>query len=289
MRRRELGQTGTMINPIGLGGMPISIQGRPPERQGIRTICAALDAGMDFIDTADAYCHDNSDIGHNERIIAKAVKKWAGGDVFIATKGGLERPGGAWTRNGDPDHLRKACEKSLVALGTDCIDLYQLHAPDPKVPFMDSVQAIAGLQKAGKVKHVGLSNVDVQQIRQASEIITVTSVQNRCNPYDVRSFDNGVIEYCEGHDITFLAYSPVGGGRGHQRLSQDKDLNAVAESLGADAYQVALAWLLARSPAMVPIPGASKTSSAMSSAGAMDLRLPGADLERLDRNFFREK
>ncbi len=289
MQRRELGMTGTTINPIGLGGMPISIRGRPPERQGIRTICAALDAGIDFIDTADAYCLDNDDIGHNERIIAKAVKQWAGGRVFIATKGGIERPGGAWTRNGDPAHLKSACEKSLVALGSDCIDLYQLHAPDPKVPFMDSVNALAQLQKQGKIRHVGLSNVDVKQIRAASELVRIVSVQNRCNPYDVRSFDDGVIRYCEGHDITFLAYSPVGGDRGHGRLGKDKDLNEVAETRGADAYQVALAWLLARSPAMIPIPGASKTSSALSSAGAMDLRLSNDDLDKLDRNFFAKK
>jgi len=288
MRRRELGQTGTEINPIGLGGMPLSIQGRPSERQGLRTLMSALEAGIDFIDTADVYCLDDDDIGHNERTIAKAVRQW-GGEVLVATKGGMERPGGAWTRNGSPKHLRSACEKSLVALNTDCIDLYQLHAADPKVEFMDSVQTLAQLQSEGKVRYVGLSNVDVAQIRAASELITVTSVQNRCNPYDVRSFDNGVIRYCEQNEITFLAYSPVGGSRNHRRLSKDDDLQAVAQVTGADAYQVALAWLLARSPAMVPIPGASRVSSALSSAGAMDLQLSASDLGRLDRNFFRKK
>jgi len=269
--------------------MPLSIQGRPTDRQALRTICAALDAGIDFIDTADVYCLDDSDIGHNERAIAKAIRHWAGGEVVVATKGGLARPGGAWTRKGDPEHLRSACERSLLALGTDCIDLYQLHAPDPKVDFLDSVDAIARLKAEGKVRFVGLSNVDVPQIRAASELVTITSVQNRCNPYDVRSFDNGVIQYCEENGITFLAYSPVGGGRGHKRLSRDPDLVQVASETGADPYQVALAWLLARSLRVVPIPGASKISSALSSAGAMDLELSAQELELLDRNFFGKK
>jgi aryl-alcohol dehydrogenase-like predicted oxidoreductase len=263
----------------------MSIQGRPDEAHSIGVIHAALDAGITFIDTADVYCLDDTDIGHNERLIAKALAAWPSADVVLATKGGLERPGGAWVSNGRPEHLRAACERSLVALGVERIDLYQLHAPDPGVPFADSVGALAELRREGKIRHVGLSNVDVSHIREAQDIVPVVSVQNRCNLFDTGSFENGVITYCEEHDIAFLPHSPMGGHRGHNRLSQHEELGSMAARLAVTPYELALAYLLAISPVMIPIPGASRTASIESSARGAEISLSDEDLAALRRMF----
>lgn len=264
--------------------MSLSIQGRPDEAQAIRVIHAALDAGITLIDTADVYCLDDSDTGHNERLIARALRGRSE-RVLVATKGGLRRPGGAWVTDARPDRLRAACEASLTALGVECIDLYQLHAPDPEVPFADSVGALADCQRAGKIRHIGLSNVDTEQIEEARRIVEVVSVQNRCNPFDTTSFENGVVRYCEDNAIAFFAYSPVGGKRGHVRVGQSSTLEAIARRRGATAYQVCLAWLLAMSRAIIPIPGASRVDSVRSSARAADLELTDADLAELRQQF----
>src|SRR5215216_8128477 len=157
---------GTAVFPIGLGAMPLYVSGRHDEARSIRTIHAALDAGVTLIDTADAYCRDESDFGHGERLVAKALAGWSGDRdrVLVATKGGHTRPGGEWGLDGRPEYLRQACEASLRALGVDAIGLYQFHRPDPKVPFAESVAALAELKAAGKVRLVGLSNVSVDQI-----------------------------------------------------------------------------------------------------------------------------
>src|SRR5437763_3630733 len=153
------------LPPIGFGAMPLSIQGRPPEEQGRRVLHAAIDAGMTLIDTADVYCLDDDDIGHNERLIASALRERDDRDrIRVATKAGLRRPKGAWTNDGSPQHIREACERSLRALGSDQIWLYQFHAPDPRVPFEKSVETFAELQRAGKGKHAGLSNGSIQAI-----------------------------------------------------------------------------------------------------------------------------
>jgi aryl-alcohol dehydrogenase-like predicted oxidoreductase len=275
------------VAPIGLGGMPLSLRTRPNERAGIEVIHAALDGGMTFIDTADVYCIDADDIGHNERLISKALAEWSGDRVVVATKGGLQRPGGAWTRNGHPEHLRAAADASLAALAVDCIDIYQLHAPDPDVPLADSVGELARLREQGKIAHVGLSNVSVDEIELASAIVPIVSVQNRCNPYDVRAWNTGVIAHCEANNIAFLPYSPVGGSRGKGRLGKDATLVAVAAELEATPYEVALAWLLARSPVIIPIPGASKVKNARSSASAMGLALTETQVATLDAAFLK--
>jgi len=145
METRPLGPSGPPVYPVGLGAMPLSIHGRPPEAEAIRVLLAAFAAGMNLVDTADAYCLDDRDVGHNERLIARALREWRGGPVVVATKGACIRPGGAWRVNGHPDHLKGACDASLHALGVEAIDLYQLHAPDDRVPFADSVGALAEL------------------------------------------------------------------------------------------------------------------------------------------------
>ncbi len=285
MNRRKLGSSGITVNSIGLGGMPMSIQGRPDRAQSIQTICAALDAGIDFIDTADVYCLDHSDIGHNEKLIAEGIKAWGGATpVIVATKGGMERPNAAWTTNGDPKHLKHACELSLVALNTDCIDLYQLHAPDDEVPFADSVGALRELKEMGKIQYVGLSNVSVDQIKEAQGIVEIVSVQNECNLYEREAFDEGVVAYCEKEGIAFLPYSPVGGFRRHKRTGRDALLQNIAERNKISPYQVALLWLLAKSSVIIPIPGASRPENARSSAEAMTLSLSAGNLSLLDQH-----
>ena len=285
MRTRTFGPTDIETTVIGLGGMPLSLKDRPPEDEGVKVIHAALDAGMRMIDTADVYCIDDSDIGHNERLIARALREWSGdaNEVLVATKGGLIRPGGEWKTDGRPEHLREACEKSLRALGVEAIAVYQLHAPDSKVPFTDSVGELSRLREEGKVRHVGLSNVSVAQIETASEIVPIVSVQNRCNIFDVSAFEEGVVDCCAARGLAFLPWSPVGGSGNKGSTGDDETLSQIGKKHDASAFEVALAWLMAKSEAVLPIPGASREKSARSSASAADLSLPDEDVRTIDR------
>jgi aryl-alcohol dehydrogenase-like predicted oxidoreductase len=265
--------------------MRLSLRLRPPEEEAVRVIHAALDAGVDFLDTADSYCLDDGDTGHNERLLARALRDRPAGSALVATKGGMERPGGRWLVNGLPDYLKRSCEASLKALGVEAISLYQLHRPDLRVPFADSVGALAELRAAGKVLHVGLSNVSVAEVQAAREIVPVVSVQNRCHPYDRSAWQEGVIRYCEENGIAFLAYAPVGGVRDRDLVAQDPVLGAIGAAHGVSPQQVALAWLLAASPVLIAIPGATRLASAVGSAAAMDLELSAEDREALERAF----
>lgn len=283
---RALGATGWIVKRVGLGGMPMSIQGRPDRETSMATLRAAFEEGFDFVDTADVYCLDDGDLGHNEALIRDAIREHGGGrTIRVATKAGCTRPNGAWGRDARPEHVLAACDRSLLALGAERIDLYQLHAPDPAVPFAESVGAFAELQRRGKIAHFGLSNVSVEQIRAAREILPVVSVQNRCNPYDLRAFRDGVASFCADHGIAFLPYSPVGGSRGVAKLRADPALQEVGRRHGATAPEIAVAWLLAKCPVAIPIPGASRPESARSSARANDLSLPADDVAALDRAF----
>jgi aryl-alcohol dehydrogenase-like predicted oxidoreductase len=266
--------------------MPLSIQGRPDEAMAVRVIHAALDAGMTLIDTADVYCLDDDELGHNERLIQKAVSERKDRDqILIATKGGLMRPKGAWVSNGRPAHLKQACERSLKALGVEVIDLYQLHAPDSRVPFAESIGALAELQQQGKIRWIGLSNVGVTELEIAKKLVTVVSVQNRLNPFDGSPIVDGVVRYCHQAGITFLPHSPVGGHRGHGRVAEDPVLTQLSQKHGATPQQICLAWLLAMSPVMVPIPGASKVASVESSARAPTITLDAEDKKALIARF----
>lgn len=278
--RRKLGRKGPPVSAVGYGGMHLSIQDRPSEEQGIRVIHAALDAGVTLIDTADVYCLDDDDIGHNERLIARALGSWAGDheELIVATKGGLRRPGGRWELDGHPEHLRAACERSLAALGVERIDLYQLHAPDPRVPLAESVGALADLQRQGKIRRVGVSNVTVPEIREAETIISVASVQNRLNPFFREALAEGVVGYCAQQGIGFLAYSPTGGGRLNRKLPAHPVLQPMAARLGVTPHALVLAWVLARSPAVIVIPSARTVEHATDSASAGELTLSEADL-----------
>jgi aryl-alcohol dehydrogenase-like predicted oxidoreductase len=285
MKTRRLGPDGPQVSAVGLGGMYLSINDRPQDEDGVRTIHAALDAGITFIDTADVYCRDDSDIGHNERLIARALKGRDG--VVVATKGGLRRPRGAWTSDASPKHLREACEKSLVALGVDRIDVYQLHAPDAKVRFEDSVGALAKLREAGKIAHVGLSNVSVAEIETARKIVPIVSVQNRWNPRSRGPEKDGVLAYCTEHGIAFLPYSPFGGASGAQGLSSVGRLADEAKKRGVSPHRLVLAWMLAKSPVVIPIPGARRIESVQDSAQAEALTLSAADVTAIEASFTR--
>jgi aryl-alcohol dehydrogenase-like predicted oxidoreductase len=260
----------------------MSIAGRPDEAQSSATVAAALEAGVDFIDTANVYCLDDRDIGHNERLIAKVVKASGRKNVLIATKGGLARPNGDWTNDARPAFLRESVEKSLKALGVEAIGLYQLHAPDPKVPLEDSMGELKRLQDEGKLVHLGLSNVDEDELRRALKVARVESVQNRCNPFDSADYTGGLLKACAGHGITYLPYSVVGGHRGQRKVGDHPLLAELGRKHGASPYAVTVAWHLAKGPAVLPIPGASRPGSIRDSASAVALKLDAADIAAID-------
>ena len=282
MKQRQLGPGGPMVGEIGLGGMYLSIQGRPDDAQAIRTIHAALDAGETLVDTADVYCLDDRDIGHNERLIAKAIAGRAD-RVVVATKGGLRRPGGAWTRDARPEQLAAACDASLKALGVAAIDLYQLHAPDGAVPFAESVGALARLREAGKIRFVGLSNVSAAELAEAQRIVPIASVQNRWNPSHRGPERDGVLAACTAAGIAFLPYSPFGGASGAASLAERKKLSAEAARRGMSPHRLVLSWMLAKSPVVIPIPGARREASVRDSAAAT--ALPAADVASVEATF----
>ena len=279
--QRVLGTTGRSVYPIGLGAMPLSIQGRPDERTALAVIEAFVAGGGDFIDTAISYCFDDNDLGHNERLICKALTKLGRRDVFVATKGGLTRPDGHWEVDCSPQYLRRCCEQSARDLGTP-ISLYYLHAVDPAVPFADSVGELVRLRDEGTITAIGLSNVTARHLDDALRLTPIAAVQNRCSLQDRRDFDTGLVEHCRQANVAYVPYSPVGGGYGHRRLAKNATLAQVAAKHSASPYAVALAWLLAKGPHILPIPGASKVTSIVDSLSAPQLLLDSADLAALD-------
>jgi aryl-alcohol dehydrogenase-like predicted oxidoreductase len=286
MRTTKIGSA--TVSVIGLGGMPMSIEGRPDEDRSIRTIHAALDAGVTLIDTADAYHYKAGETGHNEQLIAKALASYGGdtSDVLVATKGGHIRPGdGSWTVDGSPAHIREAAEASLKALGVDVIGLYQFHRTDPETPYEDSIGALKELLDAGKIRMAGISNASVEQIDLARRILgegNLASVQNQFSPA-FRSSE-GELRHCAGLGIGFLPWSPLGGiGRAGQLGQRHAAFGEVAESRGVSPQQVTLAWELAKAPVVIPIPGASRPESIIDSVKAADLVLTAEELDRLDR------
>ncbi|GAA4682362.1 aldo/keto reductase [Phytohabitans rumicis] len=274
------------VSAIGLGGMPMSIEGRPDEDRSVRTIHAALDAGVTLIDTADAYHLYADEVGHNESLIARALASY-GGDtsgVLVATKGGHLRPGdGSWTQDSSPEYLKAACEASLKRLGVEAIGLYQHHRPDPRVPYADSIGAIRDLLDAGKIRMAGISNADPDQIQQAQEILggRLVSVQNQFSPA-FRSSEPE-LALCDKLGIAFLPWSPLGGiAQAGELGSRFAPFGRVAEAHGVSPQRVCLAWMLAKSPVVLPIPGASRPESIRDSVAAVDLHLTAEELALLD-------
>src|ERR687898_813521 len=238
---RKLGDA--EVFPIGLGGMPMSLSSRPPEEQAIRTIHAALDVGVNLIDTADAYSADASDFGHNERLIAKALRGRRDG-VIVATKGGHTRTAdGAWELDGRPEYVKRACEASLKALETDRIDLYQYHRPDPDVPYAETIGAFKELQDEGKIRWVGISNADTDQIEETRSLVDLVSVQNQLSLEYGSPIGKGEGELCERHGIAFLPWSPFGGiSKAAEAPAAHDPVREIAEAHDVSPQQVVLAW-----------------------------------------------
>ena len=284
MQQRPIGNR--TVSAIGLGEMPLSIEGRPDRRQAVATIHASLDAGVTIIDTADAYSLGVHEHGHGEELVAEALAAYPGAtdEVIVATKGGHRRPGdGSWTVHGDPHYVKEACEASLKRLGVDAIGLYQYHRPDPKVPWAESVGALAELLDEGKILMAGVSNATVAQIDEAQNVLggRLVSVQNQFSPR-FRSSENE-LEHCEKLGIVFIPWSPLGGiGRADDIEHTYPAFAAVAKEVGASPQQVTLAWMLAKGSRVIPIPGSSRAETAVSSAAAADIELAPDQVARLD-------
>ncbi|MGH1524601.1 aldo/keto reductase [Leifsonia sp. L25] len=274
------------VSAIGLGGMPMSIEGRPDRSRSIATVHAALDAGVTLIDTADAYHVHADEVGHNEELIAEALRSWSGdaSTVLVATKGGHQRPGdGSWTVDGRPEHIREAALESLRRLGGDALGLYQFHRPDPEVPYADSVGAVRDLLDEGLIRYAGISNANPDQIRQAQEILggRLASVQNQFSPA-FRSSEPE-LRLADALGIAFLPWSPLGG------ISNASDLGDrfapfadIASARGVSPQVVALAWHLAQSPHVIPIPGSSRPETILDSLTAVDVELTQEELAALN-------
>jgi aryl-alcohol dehydrogenase-like predicted oxidoreductase len=288
MQTRTLGDR--QVSAIGLGGMPMSIEGRPDAERSVATIHAALDAGVTLIDTADSYHRDAGEVGHNEELIAAALRSYGSdtSDVLVATKGGHLRPGdGSWTQNGDPAYLKEAAKASARRLGVEAIGLYQFHRPDPRVPFADSVGAIRDLLDEGVIQRAGISNANPVQIREANDVLggRLVSVQNQFSPRFRSSMAE--LELCAELGIAFLPWSPLGGislARSGELGDAFTPFLEVAEAHGVSPFQVTLAWELALAPVVIPIPGASRPESIEDSARATELTLTPDELARLSQS-----
>ena len=264
------------VNRLGFGAMRITgegIWGWPPDRQNaLKVLRRAVELGVNLIDTADAYGPETSEL-----LIAEALHPYPKG-LVIATKGGLTRPGpGQWVPNGRPEHLKQAVEGSLKRLRLERIDLYQLHTVDSKVPIEESLGALKQMQDAGKIRHVGLSNVDPDEIARAQKIVPIVSVQNRYNIEDRKS--ENVLVYCEKKNLGFLPWFPIGGGGG---LKPENPLNVAAKAHAVSVVQVALAWLLERSPVMLPIPGTASLAHLEQNVAAAKLKLTPEEWKAID-------
>ncbi|WP_067439169.1 aldo/keto reductase [Nocardioides jensenii] len=286
MKTRELGDR--TVSAIGLGGMPLSrnrfATGElPPRDEAIATVHAALEVGVTFIDTADCYAPDGPGLGHNEELVAEALRAAGSPEVLVATKGGIRREGAEWPVDGRPEWIREAVQGSLKRLGVESIDLYQHHRPDPSVPYAETIGAFKELYDEGLVQRVGLSNANPDQIREAHGILgdALVAVQNQFSP-SFRSSEPE-LDLCEELGLAFLPWSPLGGMRHAADLADDFAAFAeVGEAHGVSPQQACIAWLLARSPSIIPIPGASRPESIRDTAEATHLELSADEVTRLN-------
>ena len=285
MRTTTLGNTALAVSAIGFGAMHFSLAERPSEAQGFDVLHRVLDLGVTFIDTADAYCRDEADKHHNERFLRKALATYSGDTsrIVVATKGGCMRPGGSWTRNGSPDHLRRTIRKSHAALGGERpITLWQHHAIDPEYPVDVSMAPVREAVRDGLIRFVGVSNYSVEQIKRARDVVEVVSVQNQYSPWHRRPEHNGVLDYCEEEGLTFLPWSPLGGRSRAKRLGQIDALATLAREKDVSPQRLVIAWLMARSPCILPIPGSSRRANAEDLLAAVDVTLAEDEVRRID-------
>lgn len=287
MSRRQIGTTARFVNEIGYGSMSLSLnrESRPSEAEAISLLQRMVDElGVEFIDTADSYAHDDTEIGHGERLIAKALTGERRQRVMIATKGGFIRPGGSWKPDGRPEHLRAACEASLRALGTDCIDLYQFHTPDPAVPLEESLGVLVEMQGEGKIRHIGASNLRRSQLEAALDVADIVSLQN---PLSFMFYDDEraeLLKLCEERGITWIAYAPLGGHRNAHRMYEYAEwVDEYLPSLNGRLYTAALAWLLQLSHAIIPIPATTRFEHLIANMEAANLTLTDSEMEWLPK------
>ena len=272
---------------IAIGCMRLSTDPDRDDDRSVEVLHAAFDAGVTLVDTADAYCLDERDVGHNERLIARALSTWRGvrSRIAIATKGGMTRPEGRWEPDGRAKHLRAACERSCRALAVDRIALYQLHAPDPRTPLSTSVRALAALKHDGLMAGIGLSNVTVGQIEEARRITGIDSIQVELSVWNDASILSGVVAYCIAKRLQLLAYRPLGGRRSHARTKNHPVLQRLAAAHGVSPFDIAIAWLDDLSDVIVPLPGVTRVETAVASARAQQIVLTDADRQLLDDAF----
>jgi aryl-alcohol dehydrogenase-like predicted oxidoreductase/predicted kinase/histidinol phosphatase-like enzyme len=273
--------------PLAIGCMRLSTAVNVDEQRAIAVLHAALDAGVTLLDTADVYAPNESDLGHNERLIARALASWPGdaSRVRVATKGGLTRPGGRWVPDGRARHLAAACAASRRALGIERIDLYQLHAADPRVPLATSVRALAALQRDGWIGDIGLCNVTLPQLREALELAPIAAVQVELSPWRDGALRGGLVQECAARGIQLLAYRPFGGVERASRIGRDPTLRAVAERHDATPWEATLAWLRDLAPVVTPLPGPTRAATVTSVAHSVTLALDATDRAALDRGF----
>ena len=283
LKTRRIGDS--QVSELGFGAWNLSSAGRPSDAEGVRAIHAAIDAGLTLIDTADSYCIDERDFHHNETLIGRALRERPADRerVFIATKAGSTRPGGGWAHNGRPEYIRATCETSLRALGVETIDLLQLHAPDEAVPIEETMGAFARLKDEGKIRMAGVSNVSVDLLDRAQSVVEVVSVQNEYSPYVLDDERNGVFAACIERGLAYLPYSPLGGPGRAKDVGTQGAFTEVGRRHDCSPQRVVLAWLLARSPNMIPIPGARRLASIEDSAAAAGLRLGDGEIAELNR------
>jgi aryl-alcohol dehydrogenase-like predicted oxidoreductase/predicted kinase len=270
---------------IGLGCMRLSTDADRDERRALETLAAAVEAGVTVFDTARAYGPHESELGHNEQLLARALRL-AGAErrARVVTKGGMARPAGAWIPDGRAKAIRADCEASLAALDGLPIDLYLLHAPDPRTPWRTSVRALAKLVDDGHVARVGVANVSRDQLDEALELAPISAVQVPMSPFDDSAFRSGLFDRCLERDLQLIAHSPLGGPRRAGRLARHEVLARIARTRGASAAEVALAWLLALAPNVLATPGARRPESARSAAGAAGLALADEEKRELDES-----
>lgn len=275
MRYRQLAKTTIPVSVVGYGAMALSLE-RVPEREALDTLHRVFDLGVTLIDTAYSYCDDERDQHHNERLVARALQTWDGPkeSILVATKGGAIRVNGRWQRNGRPEHLYDVIRASHEALGGERpIPIWQHHWPDPRVPVRDSMAAVRRAVDEGYVRFVGVSNYSVAQIEEARAVVPIVSVQNQYNLWCRDPECDGVLDYCEREQICFLPYRPVGGLGLAQQLPQTKRLARIANGHGISVYRLMIAWLLARSPCILPIPGSSRWKNAEDSLRGFEVAL----------------
>ncbi|TFV89798.1 aldo/keto reductase [Blastococcus sp. CT_GayMR16] len=269
--------------PIGFGVMRLAMEGRPDEAEALRTVHAALGAGVRLLDTAVNYGSDAAELGYSEALVARALASWNGDadDVLVVCKGGnLRTDELTFVQDASPENLRWSCETSLRALGVDSIGLYLLHAVDPKVPLTESMGALADLRDEGKIQRVGISNAGRRQLAEAQTVVDVVAVENQLSPWSLGALP--VLQQCEAQGIAFLSWSPLGGSARAADLGRElPEFAAVARERGVSPQQVALAWALDLSPVVLPIPAARRPETILDSLDAARLQLTDDERRRL--------